>query len=102
SGRHCPGFYGQSISGYEIHMGRTTGENPGLKITRRGGSEAAVLDGSDSHDGRIWGSYVHGLFANDRFRQAWLDSLERQAGASRPASGGEEVTAFTDDSADWT
>ena len=26
--------------------------------------------------GRIWGCYLHGLFANDRFRRAWIGSLQ--------------------------
>jgi adenosylcobyric acid synthase len=56
---------GRAASGYEIHMGRTTGGR-------------AWLDGvgSDVDDtGRIWGCYLHGLFADDAFRQAWLASL---------------------------
>ncbi|HEV3022770.1 MAG TPA: cobyric acid synthase [Pirellulales bacterium] len=101
SDRHCPGCFGQSISGYEIHAGRTTGERPWLKITRRGGSAAAVLDGSVSDDGRIWGCYLHGLFANDGFRQAWLDSLEHQAGVSQLAVGDQSATAFAGNTADW-
>jgi adenosylcobyric acid synthase len=32
-------------------------------------------DGAMSVDGRIWGCYLHGIFANDAFRCAWLQSL---------------------------
>jgi adenosylcobyric acid synthase len=38
---------GEPFAGYEIHMGRT----PGL-----------VLEGAHSADGRIFGTYVHGIF----------------------------------------
>ena len=30
-------------------------------------------------DGRIWGCYLHGLFANAGFRRAWLASLGHAA-----------------------
>ena len=32
-------------------------------------------DGAISKDGRISGSYLHGLFADDAFRSAWLEGL---------------------------
>ena len=35
----------------------------------------SVPDGAAARDGRVWGCYLHGLFANDRFRRAWLASL---------------------------
>ena len=62
---------GRSISGYEMHMGRTEGrdcERPWLKLA--GGREGAI-----SNDGRVRGCYVHGLFAADEFRGAFLGSL---------------------------
>ncbi|HEY1068571.1 MAG TPA: hypothetical protein VGE52_20775, partial [Pirellulales bacterium] len=36
-----------------------------------------IPDGGASRDGRVWGCYLHGLFANDSFRRAWLASLRR-------------------------
>lgn len=66
---------GKSIAGYEIHMGRTVGENPWLEITERSGESVTVLDGAISADGRIWGCYIHGLFDNASLRRAWLTSL---------------------------
>ncbi len=56
-------------------MGRTASPRPWLQIVERGGTAAAQPDGTASDDGRIWGCYLHGLFANDAFRQAWLRSL---------------------------
>ncbi len=32
-------------------------------------------DGAISADGRVMGSYVHGIFADDAFRRAFLDDL---------------------------
>lgn len=58
-------IHGQTIHGYEIHMGQTTGK-------------ASWLDTQSSDmtaDGHIWGCYLHGIFANDSFRWAWLKSL---------------------------
>jgi adenosylcobyric acid synthase len=74
---------GQVLSGYEIHMGQTRGDRPWLRIDREDGSGESSLDGLAGHDARIWGCYVHGLFANDGFRRAWLASLD--AGRARPA-----------------
>jgi adenosylcobyric acid synthase len=63
------------IQGYEIHMGETTSTTQWLEILSRNGEQVKVLDGSVSLNGKIWGCYLHGLFANDSFRQAWLTRL---------------------------
>ncbi len=67
---------GQTISGYEIHMGRTTGSAPWLKIESRNNSVVQVVDGAQNPSGRVWGCYIHGLFANHNLRRAWLESLD--------------------------
>lgn len=57
-------------------MGETHGEEQAwLKIVSRNGNPVDVPDGAVSEDGRIWGCYLHGIFANDNFRRAWLGSL---------------------------
>ena len=63
---------GQECRGYEIHMGRTElkGDERAL-YTREDGSS----DGAVSKDGRIWGSYMHGIFDNLTLRRAFLISL---------------------------
>jgi adenosylcobyric acid synthase len=63
------------VSGYEIHMGDTQTQSSWLEITHRNGGLVKVPDGSVSSDGKIWGCYLHGIFANDSFRHAWLESL---------------------------
>ena len=63
------------IQGYEIHMGETTTESHWLEILSRNGEQVKAPDGSISSNGKIWGCYLHGLFANDSFRHAWLTRL---------------------------
>ncbi|MGX1099000.1 adenosylcobyric acid synthase [Amorphus sp. MBR-141] len=59
---------GTAVAGYEIHMGRTTGPDRGRPFLQiEGAAEGAV-----SGDGRVFGTYVHGLFAHDDFRAAFL------------------------------
>jgi adenosylcobyric acid synthase len=70
-----------TLSGYEIHMGDTPSQTAWLEISSRNGNQVKVADGSVSLDGKIWGCYLHGIFVNDEFRHAWLESLgwERRA-----------------------
>ncbi len=64
---------GQRLKGYEIHMGRTCGGQTWMRSESRGATDGG--EGAMSADGKIWGCYFHGLFANDAFRGAWLSSL---------------------------
>jgi adenosylcobyric acid synthase len=62
---------GAAISGYEIHMGQTSGPDCDRAwILRRDG-----LEGATSQSGRIRGSYLHGVFASDEFRGQFLNEL---------------------------
>lgn len=81
--------HGALIRGYEIHMGRTTGENlsPPFELTRRSSQTISDYDGGSSADGNIIGTYLHGLFHNDQLRRALLDELAARNGqalASHP------------------
>jgi adenosylcobyric acid synthase len=70
---------GMEVIGYEIHMGYSfpTVENsrPLLQLWQRGGEAADDLDGVIDESGRVWGTYVHGIFDNTEFRRGWLRSL---------------------------
>jgi len=68
------------LEGYEIHMGETPSQTAWLEIVSRNGQSVKVADGSVSSDGKIWGCYLHGIFVNDEFRHAWLESLGWQGG----------------------
>lgn len=87
----APWAPGATLEGYEIHMGRTTGQADaaGLaRIRRRGGEVSDEVDGYVAAGGRVWGCYLHGLFANPAFRQGWLRTLgwlpEKRGPASDP------------------
>jgi adenosylcobyric acid synthase len=70
---------GAPFAGYEMHMGMTEGPDRARPFARLadGSPEGAV-----SADGRVIGTYVHGLFADDKQRAAWL---------SRFAAGGASI-----------
>lgn len=68
---------GIGFEGYEIHIGRSDGPDRARPFARMdGGAEGAV-----SADGRIAGSYIHGMFSNDGFRSAFLQGLGATASA---------------------
>ncbi len=74
---------GIDIVGYEIHVGTTLlekGVKPFLKIVERNGVEADVLDGAISPDGKVWGTYVHGIFDNCDFRRWFINSIRLRKG----------------------
>jgi adenosylcobyric acid synthase len=60
---------GASFSGYEMHMGVTEGHDRARPFARLADGSP---EGATSADGRVVGTYVHGLFADDRQRAAWL------------------------------
>jgi adenosylcobyric acid synthase len=60
---------GAKFEGYEMHVGRTTGPDCARPLFR---FTDGRTEGATSPDGRIRGAYVHGLFANDSQRTAWL------------------------------
>lgn len=62
------------LRGYEIHMGRTESQRGDymFEIVNREGSPVSVPDGCISGDGRVWGTYIHGIFDNDGFRQEFI------------------------------
>ena len=71
---------GEEIRGYEIHMGqsRALGSiTPLLEISERSGRPVRIQDGLVSQDGRIWGSYLHGLFDNDGLRHRLISRFMR-------------------------
>ncbi|WP_209010703.1 cobyric acid synthase [Labrenzia sp. PHM005] len=95
SGKHLE--TGASVSGYEIHIGRTSGADcarPYLHI--RDASGAPKLDGAQSADGRIAGTYLHGLFTDDAFRKAYLKGF----GAVSDLAYDQRIDAVLDDLAE--
>jgi adenosylcobyric acid synthase len=70
---------GEAISGYEMHVGRTTGLGLAQPMLQLSNGIALRPEGAMSADGRIAGCYVHGLFARDAFRRAYLSGLKARA-----------------------
>jgi adenosylcobyric acid synthase len=71
------------MTGYEIHMGLTTlakGGRPFSRIFRRGETSVSIEDGAVSNDGRIFGTYLHGIFENSRFCEIYLNSIRLEKG----------------------
>jgi adenosylcobyric acid synthase len=66
------------VQGYEMHLGETTGpglQRPMLRL-------ADGPDGCVSADGLVSGCYLHGLFASDPFRRAFIATLGGEPGGT--------------------
>ena len=91
----------EPFTGYEMHVGETTGPDTARPLLRLADGR---LDGAVSADGLVSGSYVHGLFADDRQRAAWLarlgavsDGAAYEAGIKRVLDGlGRHIEAHVD------
>ena len=84
---------GDTVRGYEIHLGQTNGpdrDRAWLQVGTR-------TEGAATADGRIMGCYLHGLFAADGFRDAYL---QRFGVATQTMNYDASVTAALDDLAD--
>ncbi len=78
------------LVGYEIHHGETRlgpDARPWLRLHRQPG-EATLEDGAVRGDGRVLGTYVHGLFDDSRFAKATIDALRQRRGLP-PIQAGE-------------
>jgi adenosylcobyric acid synthase len=74
------------IRGYEIHMGETRAADgtPAFSRIRRGDESAWVDDGARSEDGRIAGTYLHGIFDADAFRHEFIRAARDARGLAPP------------------
>ena len=80
------------FEGYEIHIGRTAGPDSARPFAHVDGQP----EGAQSSDGRVMGSYLHGMFSNDAWRGAFLNSL----GVTASGSYSSGVEQALDDLAD--
>ena len=62
---------GTQINGYEIHIGDTIGSDCSRPFAKSNGAP----DGAVTVTGQIMGTYLHGLFSNNRFRQYFLKDI---------------------------
>lgn len=98
--QELPGIYaacaGQTVKGYEIHMGetfRTEIEAGNSDISHEKGEIAPAvrladgrMDGFVRTDGLVFGSYLHGIFDNLEFTGAILNQLAEKKGISLTAT----------------
>jgi adenosylcobyric acid synthase len=71
---------GETFSAYELHLGRTVagGSVRPFAVVDDGGG--AREDGARAPDGRVWGTYLHGLFDTAAVRRALLEGLAAPGG----------------------
>lgn len=62
---------GASGQAYEIHLGLSAGPDRARGPFRAGG----LPEGAGSVDGRVTGTYLHGVMTSDPLRRAWLAGL---------------------------
>jgi adenosylcobyric acid synthase len=62
---------GAPVKGYEMHVGETAGADCARPMLDFGGRP----DGAISASGRVMGCYLHGIFASDEFRRAFLKTI---------------------------
>ena len=73
----------QPIHGYEIHHGQSKSRTSAEALLRfTDGASCGLADRS----GRIWGSYLHGIFDSDPFRRWFINDLRARKGLS-PLNG---------------
>ncbi|MCT4655003.1 MAG: cobyric acid synthase [Cohaesibacter sp.] len=88
---HAPS--GEPIAGYEIHIGKSHGADRQRPFAYIDGE----AEGANSRDGRIMGSYLHGMFCHDAFRKGFLEGL---GGTASGLSYDHVVETTLDDLAD--
>ncbi|WP_333618510.1 cobyric acid synthase [Dietzia sp.] len=73
-----------AVSGYEIHHGRVARRygDPFLEIGGPGGPHEA---GEGARAGRVYGTHLHGLFAEDEARRAFLAELAQSVPGFAPS-----------------
>jgi adenosylcobyric acid synthase len=77
---------GQEVTGYEIHMGVTSPE----------GEAAFGEDGAVAGNGLVIGTYLHGIFENENFRNAFLDYLYSRKNLTRDTGSATKGDGFDD------
>lgn len=83
-----PGEGKLEVDGYEIHMGRTVFLGPirqpfSIRVHDAPEAEDSYHpDGAVSADGKVWGTYMHGILHNDELRRFWINEIRADKGWS--------------------
>lgn len=78
---------GHGLSGYEIHIGRSEGRDRARPFARIDGQDEGAISGN----GRVIGTYLHGVFGEDAFRAAFLSQFGVAARGEGYQAGLEET-----------
>ncbi|PWI58727.1 cobyric acid synthase [Sulfoacidibacillus thermotolerans] len=74
-------YAGIAVTGYEIHMGKTSMRSQQIFAFAHSERENLLsADGAQSADGSQIGTYLHGILHNDDFRTVWLNRLRVRRG----------------------
>ena len=77
---------GRRIYGYEIHSGKTEGNaEPFVKINVKEGQQVSYTDGDIKED-RYFGTYIHGIFDSNEFRELILNRIRKGKSLSERSS----------------
>jgi cobyric acid synthase CobQ len=102
SGRHAES--GCSVVGYQVRMGRTMvppKARPFFELNEEYSAEQRP-EGMCLQDGRLFGTYVHGLFDEAPFRRWWVNRLRQSKGwAGLPKSESRSLDARLERLADF-
>jgi adenosylcobyric acid synthase len=92
----------EKLRGYEIHAGESvlSGEGSRFRIRSRSGKACLRYDGAVSRDGRVWGTYIHGIFDNDGFRRSFIEGLKRDGLRAGDGSAAFQYAAFKEQQLD--
>lgn len=71
------GIKGSEIEGYEIHMGVTYLQEGTKGLIRL---QDGRIDGGVNEEGNVFGTYLHGIFDNNSFRNAILNPIRCKKG----------------------
>ena len=95
------GSRGGRLTGYEIHMGRTSGSgSAAFRIRERSGRPADDPEGALDSEGLTLGTCLHGLFHNHDFRRGLLLHLAASKNVSLPAGALQDMEREYDRLAD--
>ncbi|REK76626.1 cobyric acid synthase [Paenibacillus paeoniae] len=78
------------VDGYEIHMGQMVPLSPDLQrpflirekrfVQTANSEDKFQPEGVCTQDGKVWGTFIHGILHNDSFRRTWLNEARVDKG----------------------
>jgi adenosylcobyric acid synthase len=102
AGRHPES--GESVVGYHVSMGRTVADDHAQAFIELYGDRSRTVtdDGVSILGGRVFGTYLHGLFDQNRFRRWWINRLRRaKKWSGLPQTEGSSLDGRLDQWADF-